>query len=329
MSPVSQPPVYVCFRHPEVEAQFYCNACGTLRCKHCVKRFDSVGLCPDCDALCAKVVDLLAAPALPEREYTFQEDTRRLPALAFGNRIAFIGAWLGAAVLAAVIGSVTEVLGSNSPGALKLLFSSFAATGVIGNALGYLLASGIASGVMTRIANNLPAAKTPHPRESFRHPLEPTVLFVTASGISLVPILLHLGIPLAQSVVAAMLDDRNYAKFLHFSIFQHIGTAFFLLWALALFPLTLAVGATKQNPLEIANPKTLLAAFFTLRELLIPAYVVTFGAHLLAGGLVFLVRNLPLGLIPTWLIITAAVFLSFASIGVTVRHAWSRLDLYN
>lgn len=329
MAPVSPYPMYVCFRHTEQEAQFYCASCGNLRCKHCVKRFESVGLCPDCDALCTKVADLLAAPVVPERESTFEEDTRRLPVLAFARWRIFIAAWLGAATLAAIIGSTTEVMGSNSPGFLKLLVSSFAATGFIGNVLGYLLAGGVASGLMIRIADHLPVSKATHPKESFRHPLEPTVLFVTASVISLVPLFLHFGIPVAQSVVASMAGDRNYTKFLHFSIFKHIGTGCFLVWALALFPLTLAVGATKQNPLEVANPKTLMSAFLTLRELLIPAYVVTFGTHLVAGGFVFLIRNLPFGLIPAWLVITAAVFLSFASIGVSVRHAWSRLDPFN
>lgn len=329
MAPVSPYPMYVCFRHTEQEAQFYCASCGNLRCKHCVKRFESVGLCPDCDALCTKVADLLAAPVVPERESTFEEDTRRLPVLAFARWRIFIAAWLGAATLAAIIGSTTEVMGSNSPGFLKLLVSSFAATGFIGNVLGYLLAGGVASGLMIRIADHLPVSKATHPKESFRHPLEPTVLFVTASVISLVPIFLHFGIPVAQSIAASMLGDRNYTKFLQFSIFKHIGTGCFLVWALALFPLTLAVGATKQNPLEVANPKTLVSAFLTLRELLIPAYVVTFGTHLVAGGFVFLIRHLPFGLIPAWLVITAAVFLSFASIGVSVRHAWSRLDPFN
>lgn len=329
MVPVSPYPMYVCYRHTELEAQFYCASCGNLRCKHCVKRYESVGICPDCDALCAKVSDLLAAPVVPEREYTFEEDTRRIPALAFANSAAFVGAWLGATVVAALIGSATEVMGDSRTSFPRLLISSFAMTGFFGNVLGYLLVGGIASGLMIKIADHLPAARATHPKESFRHPLEPTVLFVTASVISLFPIFLHFGIPLAQSIVASMAGDRNYAKFMQFSIFKHFGTGCFLAWALLIFPLALAVGATKQNPLEVANPKTLLAAFLTLRELLVPAYVVTFGAHLVAGGIVFLIRNLPFGLFAAWLVITAAVFLSFASIGVSVRHAWSRLDLYN
>lgn len=327
MTSQPNPTQYACFQHPDLEAQFYCGACATFRCKHCVKRYESVGLCPNCDALCRKVTDILAQPAEPEPVYSFEEELWRIVRLPLRHPAAMIGAWIGATLLAATIGSVSEVLGNNSPTMFRLLVSSLTASGVLGNTLAYILVGGIASGVMIRIADGL-SRQRQLGAESFKHPLEPMVLFATAGLFALGPITLHLGIPFAQSVVAGMVDDPHADRFLRFSIFQHLGTVIFLAWGVFGYPLALTVGATKQDPLHILNPKTLLAALFTFRELLIPAYGVTIAAHLVAAGLVFLIRNLPFSLAVSWLILTLSVFLSFAAIGVTVKHAWSRLDFH-
>ncbi|MBX7220989.1 MAG: B-box zinc finger protein [Blastocatellia bacterium] len=323
----SQPPAEgsVCFQHQDVYAKYYCHSCQYWRCKHCVKLFEKVALCPDCDALCV-TVETYAQQAVEavQRDTTFEEALGHAMGFPLRHPVSTMWVWLIGWFIACAVETLTDLAGG--PRIEKIIFGAPDRVGILGTTLAVMFVSWMGFAYLRLRADGKEASRFSE-LTAVDEVFEPLAFWGMAFLIGIAPLLIHVGVPAGQKVVAIVFGDFPAEKYPKPGFGYYVGLVFWSLWAVVIYPLEMVVAATKKRWSDMLNPFAVAGAWVSLRPWLAPAAksVLLLYLSVLVTGFAF--YHAPLGTAVTMLVMAVASLIAGVKLGVALDYGYHSLDL--